>query len=233
LEESVRTGSPKLNAREKEFKAALQAAPNDPAVHEWFGAYLSRLGRFAEAVEELKRAKELSTRSHRLSVSIRMLLGGAYAGMGQHDLAVAELESVIALETNRPTAYLALAGVYEGRGEFAKAIDLRETWNRLTGAEDLATASRRYAQLREAVAREGSRGYWQRSAEWARQEQDDASLARACAQLKNLDQAFPALWNAFQSDRGWLACAILSDSALAPLRSDPRYDELLRAMKLR
>jgi TolB-like protein/DNA-binding winged helix-turn-helix (wHTH) protein len=61
-------------AAERDFRKALQLNPGYPTAHQWFGQYLAAMGRFDEAVAELKRAQELDP----VSVSIQTNVGRVF-----------------------------------------------------------------------------------------------------------------------------------------------------------
>src|SRR6185503_12031874 len=152
---------------DKEFKRALELGPHDPTVHEWYGIYLSGMDRFDDSIREIKKAEQLDG----VSLSIRMLLGISYLNARKDELAMSELHKVISLETNSPSvAYLRLADLYEWRGEFVKAVELRERWSRLANREDADSVSRKYGELRAAYAKDGPAGYWQKRIQWAKRD---------------------------------------------------------------
>ena len=219
---------------EKEFKRALELAPHDPTVHEWYGNFLTDMGRFDDSIRELQEAAKLDG----LSQSIRVVLGISYLSAHKDELAISELQKVIGLETNAPsTAYLKLADLYEWRGEFLKAIELRERWSRLADREDADSVSRRFEELRAAYDKEGRAGYWQKRLDWAKRENQDYLLPGLYAQLGDATSAFAALQDEFESHSvephaSYLA-GILGNRELDGLRPDPRFARFLREMKLK
>jgi serine/threonine protein kinase len=215
---------------EKEFRRALELAPNDATVHEWYGVYLSGMARFDDSIREIKKAEKLDG----VSQSIRMLLGISYLNVHKDELAIGELQKVIDLETNAPSvAYLRLADLYEWRGEFPRAIELRERWSRLAGREDGASVSPKYDELRAAYANEGPPGYWQQRIEWAKRDNDLYLLPSLYAQIGDANGAFAALQHEFERHASSLAAGVMNDRALDSLRSDPRFARLLQDMKLK
>jgi eukaryotic-like serine/threonine-protein kinase len=44
---------------EREFRSAIQLAPNDPVVHHWYGVFLYAIGRVNESVEQMSLARQL------------------------------------------------------------------------------------------------------------------------------------------------------------------------------
>jgi hypothetical protein len=86
--------------------------------------------------------------------------------------------------------------------------------------------------LREAAAATSARVYWQRRLEQEmaelNQELDTAfDLAEIYAQLDETDQAFAWLERAYEG-RSFMMLYLKSAPNLDPLRSDPRYADLLR-----
>ena len=80
-----------------EAEAALRAAalsgPDNPSARLQYGAYLSRAGLFAEALEQLNAARKLAGDDP----AVRGELGIAYALKGDFDSAVSELETALDL----------------------------------------------------------------------------------------------------------------------------------------
>jgi Tfp pilus assembly protein PilF len=214
---------------DKEFRRALELAPRDATVHEWYGIYLGGMGRFDESIRQIKEAEKLDG----ISLSIRMLLGICYMNARNDDLAVQELQKIVALETNAPSvAYLRLADLYEWKSEFLKAAEYRERWTHLAGRLDGPSITRKFEELRAAYAKEGVRGYWQKRIEWAKSDNDLYMLPSLYAQLGDTNAAMADLRDEFNRHSSSLAGG-MNNRAFDALRSDPRFVRLLQDMKLR
>ncbi len=63
---------------EREFKQALELNPGYAWGHLWYAQYLSAIGRFAEAIDEIKHAKDLDP----LRSASMLMLGGCFTWLG-------------------------------------------------------------------------------------------------------------------------------------------------------
>ena len=86
---------------EREFKRALELNPNVAEIHYRYGLeYLAPLGRFDEAITEIKQSLELEP----LSLPIGANLAGVYLYARKNDLALDQAKKTIALDPNHTTA---------------------------------------------------------------------------------------------------------------------------------
>jgi tetratricopeptide (TPR) repeat protein len=85
----------RLDAAEADFKAALAAAPNDPAGHRGMAEVLRRRAKRGEAIQELQTAL-----AERDSAVDRTTLARIYLEQRKTDLAKAELEKALKLAPN-------------------------------------------------------------------------------------------------------------------------------------
>jgi serine/threonine protein kinase/Tfp pilus assembly protein PilF len=104
---------------EKQYRLATQMNPNYATAHHWYGVYLSSMGRFDEALPELKKALELDP----LSLIINTGLGRMYCGARKYDEAIDQLKTTLEIEPNFAEAHFQLALAYEGKGKYEKAAN--------------------------------------------------------------------------------------------------------------
>jgi serine/threonine protein kinase len=210
-----------------EARQAIRLAPNDPEVHAWFAVPLFQMGQTKECITELKRAQELD----QTSLSIPALLGLSYGISGQDDFAIQEISKVMVMETNAPSyAFRTLAEVYEHKGWFTKAIDIRQRCDELNGnwGDKQAAA---YQAWRKACD-SGPSGYWQGQLEILKELGGDPFYVGRCyAMLRDENNAFKWLLQA-STGPSILLQYVMNDRALDSLRSDPRFKVLLRNVKL-
>src|SRR5208282_42032 len=96
----VRTGrqnlaAGRLDAAEKEFRAALAAEPNNPAAHTELAEMYRRRGKLDEAVQELQ-----ASLASRDSAAVRTTLARIYLEQKKPELARAEVEKAVKLAPN-------------------------------------------------------------------------------------------------------------------------------------
>jgi eukaryotic-like serine/threonine-protein kinase len=112
---------------EREYREAMRLNPNYVLGLNWYGLFLMRSGRSAEAVAELKRGLE----SDPLSIVVTTDLGWAYYHARQYDLAIEEFKKALAMDKGFAWAHNLLGFAYlqqgkhkEALGEIQSAVDL-------------------------------------------------------------------------------------------------------------
>jgi TolB-like protein/Tfp pilus assembly protein PilF/Ser/Thr protein kinase RdoA (MazF antagonist) len=214
--------------RELEIARELetQSGSTDPDIYTdvFYGFYLQSQGRPAEALVALKRAQA----NDPLSAVRHNELAQCYNLLKQYDLAAAEARKSIELNPFFFLAYgeLGLALSHLGLHEEALKV-LQEGVQR--GGHPRVRGLLGYAQAR-AGNLDAARAELQTLKDLALQRFGCAmGIARIHAQLGELDEAF--LWlRRSGEERDPQANWIKSDPVLAPLKSDPRFAEMLREM---
>jgi adenylate cyclase len=122
-------------------------------------------------------------------------------------------------------------------GKFDDAIR-EETTARLLAGEDAKTVVMKANTLRKALAAGGPLGYWQKLLELSQMKENPPEgfatpygLARIYAQLGEPEKALESLEKAYE-EREIPLIEIGVEPALDPLRSNPRFQSLLRRMGL-
>ncbi len=212
---------------ENEYKRAIALNPSYPSAHHWYGLLLTSLGRFDEAIAELRRAKELDPLSRIIQANnARTLL---YAR--QYDRALEEAQKTVELFPDYYAGHLLLGRVYEAKGALDQAIREYRAATNLPGGGPLALSA-----LGGAYALSG------RKAEAQATLQELKSLAREryvspfyiatiYQDLGEKDQAFEWLEKSYE-DRSWELTFLKVNPLLDSLRSDPRFNALLRRINL-
>src|SRR4029453_9421696 len=103
---------------ERDFKRSIELNPNYPTARQWYGEYLSAMGRHAEAIDELKKAQELDP----LSLIINKELGTAFSFAGQHDQAIEQLRKTLDMDSGFVPAHRDLGIAYTEKGKYGEAI---------------------------------------------------------------------------------------------------------------
>jgi TolB-like protein/Tfp pilus assembly protein PilF len=209
----------------KELRRALEFNPNSASVHATYAFYLERIGRLPEAIAEANRALQLDPVSSHSFITA----GIVYYFAHQYDLALAQLRRASALEPN-PPAFLfpfplgviyAETGMYgDAVGEFQKLGDkphaLGHMGNVYARMGRLTEAQGTISKLEEHVRKSGIGRY---------------EIALVYAGLGEKDEAFTWLEKSYDArDKGLTYLKI--DPCLDPLRSDPRFDGLVRRVGL-
>jgi tetratricopeptide (TPR) repeat protein len=106
---------------ERTLREGLGVVPDDAMLHHALGLSLARSGRTAEALDELKRASDLSPET-RLSYAYAVALHSS----GKVDEAVAALERALARDPNDRDVLFALATFHRDAGRLAEALRYAE-----------------------------------------------------------------------------------------------------------
>ncbi len=194
----------------------------DPTRLHWFGLLLSCQGRHEEALDVLGRAVVLEP----LNLQARTNLAVAHAWAGHRSESLEIFEGIRELDPHFRSALERLRILHESWGNLQMSIDLAES-------SEPAPAVR---SLREAFAARGAQGFWeQRLWEFEALERttgvDPYFNAYAHTALGDRDAAFQDLEKALARNSPFLVW-VGQDPSLAPLRSDPRFREVLRRMNL-
>lgn len=223
----------KFAEAENEFKRSVELNPNYATAHHWYAEYLLSMGRRDEALTEIKRAQECDP----LSLIINGIVGVVHSVRGEHDLAIAQLKKTVEMEPNFVRAHLFLADAYMAAGKFDEAITEYEKLYVMIG-DPPDVASRGWDKVRAAYKTSGEKGFWEqmvRFGEEQRASKRNASpplivMAGIHAQAGNKDRAFEYLERSFQEREPDLLR--LNGPFMDPLRSDPRFQDILRRIGL-
>jgi tetratricopeptide (TPR) repeat protein len=123
-----------------------------------------------------------------------------------------------------------LAQAYERKEVFEEAISEHEKRFVLDGMPP-EEADRKAAALREAHRKSGAKGYWRKQIEMYESGQISWTLTRAAsfyAQLGENDRAFALLEKAYEKRQ----IRNLKSPIFDPIRSDPRFQNLLLRLEL-
>ena len=212
-------------AADREYRTGLALNPKSVVGHLWYAKYLALVGRKPEVLIQRRMAAQLDP----VSPYAIQAVGGYFSVMGQYPEAIQDFEAALALDPNFGLAHQGLGVAYALEGTCMKAID------ELQLAEKLMPSPRRTALLGYAYGKcdrpaEARKILAAMLAE-ARQNSFPAlAIAEVYLGLGDKDRAF--VWLERAIDQRDLEVTLLWDSPFEPLRSDPRYAQLLRRMKL-
>ena len=210
---------------ENEFEHALLLNPNLATVRESYGEFLMRMGRCDESIAEYKRAQSLDP----LSLLVNTELGWGYGFAGRHEESIAQFQEVLELDANFAIARFSLGVGYElvgrhdgaiGELTLALAVD-KDNWVFLAylgyvygRANQQRDALEVLAQLQERAKDEHVSPF---------------GFAMVHLGLCQHDKALTFFEEAYQQHDPWLI-TLKASHELDPLRSEPRFQNLLRQM---
>jgi tetratricopeptide (TPR) repeat protein len=132
---------------------------------------------------------------------------------------------MVELEPNEHKTYWALAMVYEQLGQYEEAVQALQKAMTLLGV-----SPEKVAALDRAYEESGPTGYWTWRLE-SKYDRHPSAIAAIYGRLGDKDQAFVWLEKAYE-DHGALMHQLKVHPRWDPLRDDPRFQDLLRRMKL-
>lgn len=212
---------------EQEYRRTFELNPNHAKAHYSYSRFLASLGRIAEAQAELKRSQDLDPLSLEVQANAGVIL---YFGR-QYDEAIQELRKTNELDPHLAVPYWGMALCYEQQGKYEEAItQFQKT------IESSGRSSNFIASLGHAFALAGRRS----DADKILLELKDKKKKHYISSyqlsvvelgLGHKEEAITNLESAFQ-ERSTLLAYLKMDPRFDPLRSDPRFQSLLRRIGL-
>jgi tetratricopeptide (TPR) repeat protein len=212
-------------AAEQEFRRAIELNPNHATSHHWYAEYLATQGRFEESLFQIKRARELDPASPVIQGDTGKILVFAR----RFDEAEAYLQETVSLAPNTWGAHLWLAFIYARQKQLSEAlVELRELER--IGPNSWTAGLSAYVY--------GLTGDRAKAQQWLMETQkrlsskdDELPLVYAYVGMGDNEHALFHLerdCDTHATSMTSLRVAPLYD----PLRSDPRFVDLLRRVHL-
>ena len=215
---------------ESESRRAIELNPNYAPAHYYYGAFFRNMGRDREAIAEIKRALELDP----LSVFTNRGLGLAYYVSRQYDLAIEQEKKTLELDPNYVAAYRTLGMSYVQKSMYKEAITEFEKALAISPGTDYLHATLGYV-----YARAGRRADAQKELDQLNEISKNKYIPASArvpiyAALGDKDKAFEWLEKGYEEHLifGDGTADIKVDPVFDPLRSDPRFQDLLHRMNL-
>jgi serine/threonine-protein kinase len=206
-------------AAEREFKRAIELDPSDAVAHEAYASYLKAVVRLDEALSEGKRAQELDP------LSILMINSAAWVlyYQGRHDEAIAQFRRTLEMDSTFGNSHWGIGRAFEQKKMYPEAIaemqkggpDFPIRVGTLGHVYALMGNTREAKKLLDEVRSDPLRTY---------------DVAYIYLGLGQKDQALEWLEKTYQARFPWLAFQIKVDPRLNSLRSDPRFQDVMRRM---
>jgi serine/threonine protein kinase/tetratricopeptide (TPR) repeat protein len=196
---------------EPEYLRAIELNPNSANAHYFYGVdYLIPQKRMEEALEQFKIAVSLDPLSPIVNTNLAMLL------MEMHRFAEAraQFEKTLASDPQFGPAHWKLSALCAAQKDFVCAVDHILQWNDVTAMPGAAKDGATYLKL--VLSK-------QPEEEWT------PAVAGVYATLGNKDKAFEYLQKALDAHNTELLLEIRYP-LLDPIRSDPRYKDLVKRM---
>jgi TolB-like protein/DNA-binding winged helix-turn-helix (wHTH) protein/Tfp pilus assembly protein PilF len=216
-----------LPGADREFQRALELNPGDAQVRRHYGHYLIAMRRHADSTREMQHALALDPLSPLLATEV----GWTYYYARQFPEAVKQARKALEMDGDFPYARLLLAQSLWLQGQFEEA--LRSGYPGPYWPDGNRRAKEIYARggvqaLRHWVVEEHEKDIANGKPLAARALNH---LAAAYAELGNNERAIVLLERAYQEHDPWLPMDMAAPR-LDPLRSDQRFQDLLRRIGL-
>jgi serine/threonine protein kinase/Tfp pilus assembly protein PilF len=212
---------------EKEYQRAIELNPSDAESRRAYSVFLSAMERPPEAIAEIQAAQRLDP----LSLITSTDVGWAYYFARQYDQAILHCQQTLELDPNFVGAHDCLGSAYLAKANYSRAI--AECQNATTGSgNDLVRATglaRAYAVAGNTV--EARKVLGTLIVESQRRYVPPYFVATVHTALGEKEDALTWLGKAYDgrdANLQWLKV----DVAFDPLRSDPRFQELLTRIRL-
>jgi TolB-like protein/DNA-binding winged helix-turn-helix (wHTH) protein len=215
---------------EAQFKKSFELDPNDATARQWYADDIAMIGgRGQEALAEVDRARELEPRSSVIS----RVAGSVRVWERRFDEAIAICRKLANDDPTFAIAHDCLAQAYWGKHMYPQVIEETIAYRELAGNR---MDSEFAAAMEQGFRTGGWRGAVVKATEGRVAERKNGYysafiIATYYADLGDKEQAFHWLNVAYQ-EHDWLLISLKTNFRLDPIRSDPRFAELVRKVGL-
>jgi TolB-like protein/DNA-binding winged helix-turn-helix (wHTH) protein/Tfp pilus assembly protein PilF len=214
-----------LDSGGKEFQRAIELNPGYATAHHWYAWHLSLLGRYDEAIAEMRKAENLDPLSLIINADLAELLVLAHS----YDESIRQSRKTIEMDPNFALAHNQLAQAYLQKHMYGEAVAELQKAVQLSGRSPtcIANLARAYVasgkrseavQLLGELKKRSSPGY-----------SNALEIAMIYASLGDMDQAMNWLEQGYEER---FNPGALLRPGLDPLRSDSRFQNLVRRVGL-
>ncbi len=211
---------------EGQHRRAIEINPNYATGHHWYGFHLVMEGRFDEANQQMRRARELDP----LSPSILQALGWCYYHARRFDQSIATYQSMLEAVPDFSYGLATASWTLRHAGNVDEAIKAAEK------ALDLSSGGQLFVALLGAAyaaagRRKDARAALDRLAEMsAHSYVSPYQRALIYLHLGDRDEALKQLQEAYEVKDAWIVWMGV-EPQLDPLRGEPAYEEILRKLR--
>jgi serine/threonine protein kinase len=216
-----------FNGAEREVRRAIELNPGYATARVILSTILIAQGRVDEAIEQDKRAMELDP----FSVIVNWNAIGTLVLGHRYDDAIAQARHTLEVSPDAELVYGSFMRIYENKGDYEKALELREQH-----LPERFGGSKLAGEMRRAYATSGPKGYWQAVLDFmlgmthgnaAESSAMNVGLAYVYAHLGDHERALAHLESAYASRSGDMLYLKVEPS-FDPLHDEPRFQALVR-----
>jgi serine/threonine protein kinase/tetratricopeptide (TPR) repeat protein len=210
-----------------EFKRSLELNPTYPTANHWYAEYVMTMGRQVEAIAKQKKSQELDP----LSLIINVAIGWASYMARRYDEALEQLLRTVELDPNYAVTYWILGLLYRITGRYELAITAGEKGVNLSGGSPLMRAALAHTYGMSGRAKEALKVLDDLTELARRKYVAPPFLAGIHIGLGETERAIEYLEKSYEEHSHWLIYLHI-DPSMDALRSNPRFQDLLRRVAL-
>jgi serine/threonine protein kinase/Tfp pilus assembly protein PilF len=210
-----------------EFRRSLELNPTYPTANHWYAEYTMTMGRQVEAIAKMKNSQGLDP----LSLIINVAIGWASYMARQYDEAIAQLLRTAELDPNYPVTYWILGLLYRITGRYDLAITAGEKGVNLSGGSPLMRAALAHTYGKSGRASDARHVLDDLAEVATRKYVAPHFFAGVHIGLGDNDRAMDYLEKSWDERCHWLIYLHI-DPSMDDLRSDPRFQNLLKRVGL-
>jgi len=209
------------------FRRAIEINPRYATAHQWYAFLLATKGRHEEALIEGHTALELDP----ASVSVRRSVGWLYFYARRYEQAIYHLSRAVAMNPTAEESYRMLGLTHALNGDLVTAERVLRESRELPGAGAYAAAALGYVLARAGAEAEPRTLLGELTARAQQEYVSAVAFAVLHLGLGEHDRALDWIERAREERRGWVAYLAVNP-LLDPVRTEPRFRELVRSMNL-
>lgn len=214
------------NESERHYKRAIELNPNYATGYGGYGMLLIVEKRFDEAEAQLKKAESLDPTSR----SIAIYLAWKFYFGREFDRAIEQSRKVLELDNSLTAPYAIQSAAFEQKGMFDEAVEAELKRSKTYDSPTIES-------LKDAYRKFGIKGFRQKQIEIVQNKTNPGSevgnyyIATRYALLNRSEEALQQIEKGF-INRGSMWQMVNVDPAFDSLRSEPRFQDLIRKINL-
>lgn len=212
---------------DREFRRAIELNPNDAEAHHFYSHYFIALGRIEDSLAQSERALELDP----LSSDLMWHMGLHYFYARQYDQALLNLKRASEVAPNSSQLFMAMGMTHEAKEMFPESIADFKKVRELAPATPFGLADLAHVYAISGHKAEARKIMDELNGIAKQRYVSSLYAAIIYTGLGEKEKAFQSLQKALEEHSVGLS-TLKMDPRFDPLRSDPRFAELLRGMNL-
>jgi TolB-like protein/DNA-binding winged helix-turn-helix (wHTH) protein/Flp pilus assembly protein TadD len=209
----------------KEFRLAIELNPGYATAHHWYAWHLSLLGRYDEAIAEMRKAENLDPLSLIINADLAELLVLAHS----YDESIRQSRKTIEMDPNFALAHNQLGQAYLQKHMYDQAIAELQRAVQLSGGSPTSIANLARAYIASGKGSEAVKLLGDLKNRSNSTYSNAAEIAMIYASLGDADQAMTWLEKGYEER---FNPGVLLRPGFDPLRSDPRFQNLVHRIGL-